>query len=351
MRYGIVLPTPADAWKTVARAEALGFASAWFFDTQLVSADIFVAMGAAAIKTSRIRLGTGVLIPSNRIAPVAANALATLNQLAPGRIDFGVGTGFTGRLTMGLGAVKLADMAEYVRIVHGLLHGETLSWSFEGKERKIRFLNPERGLINTADPIPLHVSAFGPRARALTAELGAGWLNIYRDVHDATKAIRGMAGAWDAAGAAAERRQATIFALGCVLAPGEAADSERAMAQAGPMAAVTLHRSIEGGIAVDHLPEEMRRSITAFRQVYQSYQPADARYLSLHRGHLLFVRDDERRYISGEMIRTRTLTGTAEEIREVVRELEHLGYQELAIEIVPGHEAALEDWARVFDLV
>src|SRR5215472_15748454 len=50
-----------------------------FYDTQMLSADCFVAMGAAAVKTRRIRLGTGVLVPSNRIAPVAANALATLN--------------------------------------------------------------------------------------------------------------------------------------------------------------------------------------------------------------------------------------------------------------------------------
>ena len=34
------------------------------YDTQMLSADCFVAMGAAAVKTSRIRLGTGVLVPS-----------------------------------------------------------------------------------------------------------------------------------------------------------------------------------------------------------------------------------------------------------------------------------------------
>lgn len=42
------------------------------------------------VKRDGPELGTGVLIPSNRIAPVAANALASLNQLAPGRIDFGL---------------------------------------------------------------------------------------------------------------------------------------------------------------------------------------------------------------------------------------------------------------------
>ena len=115
MKFGIALPTAADSWKVVQRAEELGFAEAWFYDTQMLSADCFVAMGAAAVKTERIRLGTGVLIPTNRIAPVAANAFASLNALAPGRIDFGVGTGFTGRRAMGLGAMKLADMEDKIR--------------------------------------------------------------------------------------------------------------------------------------------------------------------------------------------------------------------------------------------
>ena len=88
------------------KAEALGFTHAWFFDTQMITADCFVSMTAAAMKTSRIRLGTGVLVPSNRIAAVTANAFATLNGLAPGRIDFGVGTGFSARRAMGLGAMS-----------------------------------------------------------------------------------------------------------------------------------------------------------------------------------------------------------------------------------------------------
>jgi alkanesulfonate monooxygenase SsuD/methylene tetrahydromethanopterin reductase-like flavin-dependent oxidoreductase (luciferase family) len=353
MRYGIVLPTPADAWKTVQRAEALGFESAWFFDTQLVSADIFVAMGAAAVSTNHIRLGTGVLIPSNRIAPVAANALASLNALAPGRIDFGIGTGFTGRLTMGLPAVKLAEMKEYIRIVYGLLEGKTLTWSFEDRTRKIRFLNAGHGLINIRDPIPLWLSAFGPKSRALTAELGAGWINIYRDLTDAARALERMREAWTAADTPAEKRRNAILAYGCPLAPGEPADSDRAMALAGPMAAVTLHRSIEGrGMPIDHLPDEMRRNIAAFGQLYESYRPADARYLSLHEGHLLYVREDERRYVTADLIKTRTLTGSEAELRERVYELERMGYQELAVQVLPGldYDQQLGDWARVLGL-
>src|SRR5690349_23406718 len=137
MDFGINLATSADSWKVVKRAEELGYARAWFYDTQLLNADMFVAMGAAAVHTSRIRLGTGVLIPSNRIAPVAASALASLNTLAPGRIDFGISTGFTARRALGLGPVSLGEMKEYARVVQGLLAGDTLEWEFEGRRRKI----------------------------------------------------------------------------------------------------------------------------------------------------------------------------------------------------------------------
>ena len=89
MQFAIAIPTDADSWRVVRRAEELGFARAWFYDTQMLSADPFVAMAAAAMKTTKIRLGTGVLIPSNRLAPVAANAFASLNKLAPGRIVSG----------------------------------------------------------------------------------------------------------------------------------------------------------------------------------------------------------------------------------------------------------------------
>src|SRR5215475_4442946 len=130
MDLGINLATFADSWKIAKRAEELGYTRVWFYDTHMLNADVFVAMAAAAMVTSKIRLGTGVIIPSNRIAPVTANALASLNALAPGRIDFGISTGYTARRAMGLGALKLADVKEYIRVVRGLLAKETLEWVF-----------------------------------------------------------------------------------------------------------------------------------------------------------------------------------------------------------------------------
>src|SRR5580658_8938398 len=283
MDFGIGIATSSDAWKTALRAEELGFTHAWFYDTQMITADPFVAMAAAAMKTSKIRLGTGVLVPSNRLAAVTANALATLNGLAPGRIDFGVGTGFSARRAMGVGAMKLADMEEYIRVVYGLLDGETVETSIEGKRRKIRFLNPDANLINTRDPIRLHVSAYGPKSQALTAKLNAGWKTFVSDVPGALTAIQSMRQSWTQAGRSAGELYATAWACGCVLEPGEPADSPRAMAQAGPRAAVLLHRAadldMEGWINTSPVPDSVKDALQGYVAAARRFEPADARYL------------------------------------------------------------------------
>ena len=351
MDFGINLATSADSWQVVKRAEELGYTRAWFYDTQLLNADMFVAMGAAAVQTSRIRLATGVLIPSNRIAPVAASALASLNALAPGRIDFGISTGFTARRTMGLGPVTLDAMREYIRIVQGLLAGDTLQWTFEGKRRAIRFLNPEIGVFNIRDPIPLHISALGPRGRRLTAELGAGWLYAAGHMGAAKAAIADMQRVWGEAGGAPAARVATAFTGGCVLQAGEAWDSPRARAQAGPHATVALHNGVEVaefGNMGRSVPPALVPLLERYREIYQTYEPADAKYLSNHRGHLMFLRPEEQEVCTADLIRTMTFTGTRPELRERIRELRTAGYNHFAISIRHGHPEMLEEWADVF---
>jgi 5,10-methylenetetrahydromethanopterin reductase len=351
MKFGIAVPAAGDSWKLVARAEQLGFARAWFYDTQLLSADCFVAMGAAACRTSRIRLGTGVLVPSNRIAPVAANALASLNQLAPGRIDFGIGTGFTARRTMGLGAVRLADLEEYIRIVTALLDEETVEAHIDGSRRKIRFLNPELGLIDTRHPVNLHISAYGPKSRALAAKWKAGWLNFIGDVESAVAAIEDMREHWIAAGHEPDELYADAFALGCVLQDGEPADSSRAMAQAGPRAAVLLHRAADQALAglpnTSTVPPGGADAVAGYVERARGFEPEDARYLTNHRGHLMFVKPEERRFVTEELIRQTTFTATERTLCERIEALERAGYTHFSIQTVPGQEDAIDDWARI----
>jgi 5,10-methylenetetrahydromethanopterin reductase len=352
MDFGIGIATAADSWKTVQRAEELGFTHAWFYDTQMITADPFVAMAVTATRTSKIRLGTGVLVPSNRLAAVTANAFASLNKLAPGRIDFGIGTGFSARRAMGLGAIKLAEMEEYIRVVYALLAGEIVETEIEGRRRKIQFLNPEIGLFNTADPIPLHISAYGPRSQALTAKLGAAWKCFIQDVPGAIGAIEDMKNSWAAAGHAAEGLYATAWVCGCVLAPGERADSERAVAQSGPRAATLLHRAADAEqqgwlntMNVAHAGIEAE--VDGYVALARTFEPPDARYLFNHRGHFVFVKPEERRFITAELIRRTTFTATEPELIQRVEALRSAGWRQIVIPIVPGEERALDDWARV----
>ena len=351
MEFGIAVASAADSWKVVRRAEELGFTHAWFYDTQMLCADCFVAMAAAAVNTSRIRLGTGVLIPSNRIAPVAAGAFASLNALAPGRIDFGVGTGFTGRRTMGLGAMTLRDMEEYVRVVMALLDEETPEFEIEGKRRRIRFLNPELGLINTRDPVRLHVSAYGPKSRALTAKLGAGWLNFIGMPGSGIAELEAMQHEWATAGQEPRELSATAFALGCLLQEDEPYDSPRALAQAGPRAAVLLHRAADEALAglpnTSALPDAVAQEVTGYIEQARRFDPADARYLQNHRGHLLFVKPEEQPFVTAGLIRRTTFTGPTAMLLEGLAGLRDAGYTQFAIQIVPGEEEAIEDWARL----
>src|SRR5437899_4614711 len=277
MQFAMAIPSSAYSWRVVRRAEELGFSRAWFYDTQMLSADPFVAMTAAAMKTTKIRLGTGVLIPSNRIAPVAANAFASLNKLAPGRIDFGVGTGFTGRRAMGLGAVKLADMEDYVRTVMALLREETVEAEIEGKRRLIRLLNPELGLINTKDPIGLYVAASGPRARQLTARLGAGWIATTADVASGAAALDEMRREWSAARPDQDALDAVGLTGGVALEEGEPADSPRAKAQAGPRAAMLLHRAADAALlgwpAIAAIPPAVADAVASYVELARQFRP------------------------------------------------------------------------------
>jgi 5,10-methylenetetrahydromethanopterin reductase len=355
MKYGIaVLPGPSTA-KVAQRAEELGFHRVWFYDSQLLCSDVFVIMATAAAATKKIRLATGVLIPSNRIAPVAANAFATLNAMAPGRIDCGIGTGFTARRTMALGPLKLSAMAEYLRVMKELWQGKTTTVELEGEPRKIRFMNqqPRFEYFNTKDPISVHVSAFAPKGRKLTAEIADGWIDFIIGDGAAIADVRRLDADARALGRDPKTLHKTGFTLGCVLAEGEAADGPRGRAQAAPQATVLFHNAVEAaerGSILD-VPEPLRAPVEAYaRTIYDKMQPKDERHLLIHDGHLTHLRPEEEAFVNADFLRRVTLTGRPNEIRERMRKYEAGGFDELVIQLVPGHESAIEDWAKVFDL-
>ena len=348
MKYSVAFASEVDSWRWVKRAEELGFHAAWFYDTQLLNPDVFVCMALAAHETSTIRLGTGVLVPSNRIEPVAANAFASLAKIAPGRIDFGVGTGFTARRTMGLGAITLEATQLYVQRVRQLLRCETIDWDFEGKARKIGFLNPDLELINTDSEVPLWFSAFGPKAKKITADLKAGWLNF--GAQGAVESLQEMQETWSEVGNEPDELQANLFFLGAVLEGDEASDEAKLMAEAAPLTAVMFHNMADdvGAMGGRNLPQGPISNVFGqYLQVHDQYQPEDAKYLSNHRGHLMFVRPEET-HLTPELVKATTMSGTHDELVERMRGLRDAGYDQVTIQLVHNHEASIEAWADVF---
>ncbi|HIG43676.1 MAG: LLM class flavin-dependent oxidoreductase [bacterium] len=348
MKYSVAFASEVDSWKWAKKAEALGYSTAWFYDTQLLNPDVFICMALAAHETSTIRLGTGVLVPSNRIAPVAANALASLNKLAPGRIDFGIGTGFTARRTMGQGAVSLEATRRYIETVQSMLRGDIAEWTDSDGTHKVKFLDPEFGLINIEDDIPLWFSAFGPNAQRLTAELSAKWLNF--GAANADLALANMHTAWRAAGNDQEDLDSNLFFLGAVLTGDADEDEARLMAQAAPQTAVMFHNLADevgamGGANMEAGP--LSNVLADYLIQHQQYEPEDARYLENHRGHLMYVRPEET-HVTPELAMATTLSGRHEEIVRRVREIKDAGYKQVTVQVVHGHESAIEDWARVF---
>src|ERR1043166_2556452 len=88
--------TSEDSHEHARVAEELGYARAWFYDSPALYPDVWVQLCRAAERTSRIGLGTGVLIPSLRHPMVTAAAIATLAAIAGReRVAVGVGSGFT----------------------------------------------------------------------------------------------------------------------------------------------------------------------------------------------------------------------------------------------------------------
>jgi hypothetical protein len=98
------------------------------------------------------------------------------------------------------------------------------------------------------------------------------------------------------------------------------------------------------------LPPAIAQPLSAYRAIYASYAPADARYLTLHRGHLMRLRPEEESLVTGDLLRALAWVGDEADLRGRVAALEAAGYTQIAIQVVEGHESAIEDWARVFGL-
>jgi 5,10-methylenetetrahydromethanopterin reductase len=95
------------------------------------------------------------------------------------------------------------------------------------------------------------------------------------------------------------------------------------------------------------VPETLQPLLAAYRELYAQYTPADARYLQVHRCHLMQLRPEEQPLVSADLIKSLTFTGTKAALRDGIRSLRDAGYAQFAIHIRYGHETMVEEWADV----
>src|SRR5262249_14750609 len=156
--------TSSESHEHARIAERLGYARAWFYDSPALYPDVWVQLCRAAERTTRIGLGPGVLVPSLRHPMVNAAAIATLASIAvPSRVAVAIGSGFTGRLTMGRRPMKWSDVSAYVRVLRALLRGDEAEW--EGGV--VRMLHPDGYGAPRPIDVPIVVAAAGPKGIAV----------------------------------------------------------------------------------------------------------------------------------------------------------------------------------------
>src|SRR5260370_24264412 len=99
MELGLVVPaglSPSAAVRLAVAAEEIGLSSFWVPEGH--GGDAFALLAAAALATSRIRLGSAVVNVYSRSATTIAMAAGTLAELSAGRFTLGIGTSHDERL-------------------------------------------------------------------------------------------------------------------------------------------------------------------------------------------------------------------------------------------------------------
>ncbi len=349
---GVCMAAKIDDLDYVDLAESLGYKDLWMTDSQMLWSDCYAVMALAAERTSRIRIGTGVAVAGTRPAAVTAAAHATINQLAPGRVFCGIGTGNTAMRLMGHKPIGLNEFDDYLRTLRLLLDGQEADVHWRGAVAPARQLMPDDGFVSFTPRMPMYVSAFGPKATVVAAKHGDGLIVSIPPTVEAVTAVRTR---YLAAATAQGRNEAEALNMLCtlttivVLDEGEAVDSDRVRNECGAFAIVGLH------YAYEQFRQYGRKPNSAFAGVWDEYVtmiekiPEDRRHLRIHAGHNCWVEAEEERFITKEVIGATCLIGTPTKLAAQLKSLEKAGLTQVML--LPPLEAKERVLRRVAEEV
>jgi F420-dependent oxidoreductase-like protein len=152
----------------IEQAEQLGIPAAWL-TTGGVGLDALTLFAAAAVRTSRIRLGTSITPTFPRHPLVVVQQVQVLAQLAPGRFRLGLGPSHRPNMEATFGVdfrAPLGHLREYVQIVKTILHRGAVD--FDGRYYRAH------GQIRTPVEVPVMASALRQKSFELCGEVADG---------------------------------------------------------------------------------------------------------------------------------------------------------------------------------
>ena len=163
--------------KAAILADKLGYDSFWL--PEVWGYEVFSLLTEMALKTKRIKLGTGIINVFSRSPALIAMQAATLDEISGGRFILGIGTsgqrvieGFHGRDFQ----KPLTQTRDVIRVVKTLLAGEKLS-DAGAKLRDYRPFTLE--MKPTRRDIPIYVAAIKQKSVTSIGELADGWMPIF----------------------------------------------------------------------------------------------------------------------------------------------------------------------------
>jgi alkanesulfonate monooxygenase SsuD/methylene tetrahydromethanopterin reductase-like flavin-dependent oxidoreductase (luciferase family) len=180
-----------EKWR---RAEELGFHAAYTYDhlswQRLIDRPWFGAvptLSAAAMTTSRLRLGTMVTTPNFRHPVPLAKDLLSIDDISAGRLIVGVGSGGLGADATVLGELawtpreRALRFAEFVGLLDELLRNPETT--VEGDFYSAHDVRMVPGTVQRPRP-PMFVAANGVRGIRIAARFGEGWVTLGRSAND-----------------------------------------------------------------------------------------------------------------------------------------------------------------------
>jgi probable F420-dependent oxidoreductase len=193
MDFGVVLQTTPPSARVVdlaVRAETYGFTHVWTFDSHILWQEPYVIYSQILAATRNVVVGPMVTNPATRDWTVTASTYATLNEMYGNRTICGIGRGDSAvRVTNGA-PTTLATLRDSIHVIRELGNGRSVD--YKGSELRL----PWAG----RSTLEVWVAAYGPKALALTGEVGDGFILQLADLSIAEWTIGAVRSAAEAAG-------------------------------------------------------------------------------------------------------------------------------------------------------